>query len=101
MIYADNDNKLLGNFEFTDKKHANKAIERGWNEKSIENAKQNPIKVGESINRNTGNKSTVYFVDDNQYIVIDNVTNTIVQTSDLNDKDWKVDSGIKNIRSTK
>ena len=101
VIYADNDNKLLGNFEFTDKKHANKAIERGWNEKSIENAKQNPIKVGESINRNTGNKSTVYFVDDNQYIVIDNVTNTIVQTSDLNDKDWKVDSGIKNIRSTK
>ena len=78
VIYADNDNKLLGNFEFTDKKHANKAIERGWNEKSIENAKQNPIKVGESINRNTGNKSTVYFVDDNQYIVIDNVTNTIV-----------------------
>ena len=78
MIYADNDNKLLGNFEFTDKKHANKAIERGWNEKSIENAKQNPIKVGESINRNIDNKSTVYFVDDNQYIVIDNVTNTIV-----------------------
>ena len=101
VVYADNDNKLLGNFEFTDKKHANKAIERGWNEKSIENAKQNPIKVGESINRNTGNKSTVYFVDENQYIVIDNVTNTIVQTSDLNDKDWKVDSGIKNIRSTK
>ncbi|WP_223230841.1 colicin E5-related ribonuclease [Campylobacter concisus] len=53
------------------------------------------------MNRNTGNKSTVYFVDENQYIVIDNVTNTIVQTSDLNDKDWKVDSGIKNIRSTK
>ena len=75
MIYADNDNKLLGNFEFTDK---NKAIERGWNEKNIENAKQNPIKVGESINRNIDNKSTVYFVDDNQYIVIDNVTNTIV-----------------------
>ena len=46
---------------------------RGWTRQAIDNALQNPLKTGSTINRATGNSATAYFVSQNQYVVVDDV----------------------------
>ncbi|MEG2328853.1 colicin E5-related ribonuclease [Anaerorhabdus sp.] len=57
------------------------------NNQKIADAINNPYKVENSVNKFTGNSIKVYYIDDMHYVAIDNVTQKVVQVSDLNRKD--------------
>ncbi|MEG1461950.1 MAG: colicin E5-related ribonuclease [Anaerorhabdus sp.] len=61
--------------------------ERLRNNQKIADAINNPYKVENSVNKFTGNSIKVYYIDDMHYVAIDNVTQKVVQVSDLNRKD--------------
>ena len=68
---------------------------RGWSLDAIKNAILNG-KTGVSTNRATGNESSVYSYpgSQNQYVVIDDITRSVVQVSNLHDTGWIPDKGI-------
>lgn len=47
----------------------------------------------DSVNKFTGNPAKAYFINDTHYVVIDTVTNKVVQVSDLIDDFWKFTPG--------
>jgi hypothetical protein len=47
------------------------------------------------MNTSTGNAATAYFDGDGSYVVRDDVTGDLVQTSNRNDPNWVVDSRIR------
>jgi RHS repeat-associated protein len=70
---------------------------RKWTDATIRQVMDAPYAVGKSINMRNNNPATAYFLTKNQYVVIDDITNEVVQISDLLKADWKVDTRITNI----
>lgn len=54
----------------------------------IANARNNPVKTSKSVNRTTGNTSTLYYIDDVHYVAFDDVTGKVIQVADLRIPDW-------------
>lgn len=51
--------------------------ERGWTNEKIADAINNPVKVGESVNKATDNKVKLYFIDDVHYVAVDTATGNV------------------------
>ena len=68
---------------------------RGWTMNSVESLIMSPYTTRSSINRATGNSATAYFDEYGNYVIVDDLTNEIVQVSDRNDPNWIPDSSIK------
>jgi len=73
---------------------------RNWSKSDIEETIRNPYKKGKSVdNYNWKNDpATVYFISDNQYVVINNNDLSITQVSDKNDSNWVIDGRIYDIK---
>ncbi|MGE7912693.1 colicin E5-related ribonuclease, partial [Lysinibacillus xylanilyticus] len=80
--------------KFSKGKFKNQVAERGWTNEKIADAINNPVKVGESVNKATGNKVELYFVDDVHYVAIDKGTGKVIQVADLNKADWVPEGGL-------
>jgi RHS repeat-associated protein len=74
---------------------------RGWTQSSIDSVVNRPAATGRTTNLATGNPATAYFNQDGHYVVRDNVTGALVQTSHQNypigngPGQWSVDSRIQ------
>jgi hypothetical protein len=91
-----------GNTEFTtDTKIDNQMSGRGWTQQTVADTISNPYKIGEALNRATGNPAIAYFTEDGGYVVVDSITREVVQISNRNIPDWIVDTSIKNITKVK
>ena len=66
----------------------NQVTIRGLTNDKIADAINNPIKLGNSVNKYTGNSVTLYYVDDIHYVAVDDVTNKVIQIADLRDPFW-------------
>jgi ElaB/YqjD/DUF883 family membrane-anchored ribosome-binding protein len=81
--------------EFSDKfnkgRFKNQVQERGWTRDMIADTINNPYKTEKSINKYTGNSVTVYFKDEIHYVAVDDGTGKVIQVSDLNKPNWKLD----------
>lgn len=88
---------IADDIKFTDKfskpGYGNQVVSRGWSNQKIADAINNPYKVVDSVNNFTGNPAKVYFINDTHYVVIDSVTNKVVQVSDLTKEYWKFTPG--------
>jgi hypothetical protein len=73
---------------------------RLWSKTDIRNVITKPYKKWKSVdNYNWKNDpATVYFISNNQYIVINNITWDVVQVSDKKDIWWVVDERIYDIK---
>ena len=71
--------------------------QRGWTEKSVKNTIHSPYTTRTSTNMSTGNPATVYYNKQGGYVIVDNITNSIVQVSDnINPTTWNPDKNIIN-----
>ncbi len=71
--------------------------QRGWTEESVRETVSNPYTTRVSTNKATGNSATAYYNQRGGYIIVDDVTNDIVQVSDnINPVDWIPDPSIVN-----
>jgi len=61
---------------------------RGWTPDSIRQTINTATQIGEATNRATGNSATVFFVANNYYVVVDNVTRVVIQISNKLDSGW-------------
>ncbi|NDK08446.1 S8 family serine peptidase [Candidatus Gracilibacteria bacterium] len=93
------DNLIIGKLKYSSK-ILGQMEERKWTKNDIENVVKKPYKKGKSIDNFDGRNdpATAYFISDNQYIVVNNRTGDIVQISDKNYLDWKVDARIYDIK---
>lgn len=71
-------------------------IERGWNPEKIQDVLSNPFTTRESVNKATNNPATAYYMQNGHYVVVDDVTEDIIQISNLkiSGSDWYPDSAI-------
>ena len=70
---------------------------RGWTTQNIRNTVNTPYTTRRSTNRSTGHPATVYYTKEGAYVVVDNITNEVVQVSDYNKpSEWIPDSSIEN-----
>ena len=69
---------------------------RGWTIQSVTETINSPYTTRSSVNRGTGNTATAYFNENDSYVVIDDVTNEVVQVSNLYDPSWGPDRDIIN-----
>ena len=70
---------------------------RGWTENLIKDTVDNPYTVRNSLNKATGNSATVFYTQQGSYVIVDDVTKSIVQVSDnINPSTWVPDSSIIN-----
>ncbi|MCI8271292.1 MAG: hypothetical protein HFG16_03155 [Erysipelotrichaceae bacterium] len=79
--------------KFSKGAYVNQVTERGWSNQKIADTINNPYKVVDSVNTFTGNPAKAYFINEIHYVVIDTITNKVVQVSDLADDFWKFTSG--------
>lgn len=89
----------VDNLEFSAKfdnaNYINQVAELGWTNEMIVDTINNPIKTSSSYNKYTGNTVTNYYIDDNHYVAVDDVTHKVIQIADLGKIDWKADDYIK------
>jgi len=89
----------VDNLEFSAKfdnpSQMNEVFKRGWNKEKIVDTINNPVKTSTSYNKYTGNTVTNYYIDDDHYVAVDDVTHKVIQVADLNKTDWKADDYIK------
>ena len=75
----------------------NQMVKRGWTEDVVRNTVDKPYTTRTSVNKATGNPATVYYTKKGSYVIVDNVTKTIVQISDnINPSTWAPDTSIVN-----
>ena len=73
----------------------NQMTKRGWTESTVRDTVSNPYTKRVSVNKATGNSATVYYNKSGGYVIIDDVTNAIVQVSDnINPSTWAPDPSI-------
>lgn len=88
---------IADDIKFTDKfsmkDYKNQVASRGWSNQKIADAINSPYKVVDSVNNFTGNPAKVYFINETHYVVIDTVTNKVVQVSNVADDFWKFTPG--------
>lgn len=73
--------------------YKNQVTERGWTNQKIADAINEPYKIVDSVNKYTGNSAKVYFINETHYVVVDAVTNKVVQVSDLTKEIWEFTPG--------
>ncbi|MBL0319084.1 MAG: hypothetical protein IPP74_07325 [Alphaproteobacteria bacterium] len=89
--------EILGVKTVIEPKILDQMIERGWNEKLIDDTILNPLNTVEAmdtrfdptIGKRLNDPATGYIGKDGSYVVKNNVTGQIVQISDRNKPDWK------------
>ncbi|MCL6457767.1 MAG: hypothetical protein K6T85_07155 [Gorillibacterium sp.] len=69
---------------------------RRWTNDSVKGTVSDYYTTRSATNRATGNPATVYYNKDGSYIIVDNVTNELVQVSNKIDSNWTPDSSIIN-----
>ncbi|MBN1056962.1 hypothetical protein DVW05_16720 [Clostridium botulinum] len=77
--------------KFSKPAYKNQIVKRGWSNESIANTINNPVKLGSSVNKYTGNPVTLYYIDDIHYVAVDNITNKAIQVADMFDPNWVAD----------
>jgi hypothetical protein len=78
-------------------KLSNQMTQRGWNESTVRNTVSSPHTTRISTNKATGNSATVYYNKSGGYVIIDDVTEAVVQVSDnINPSTWIPDPSIIN-----
>lgn len=77
-------------------KLANQMQKRGWDESLVRQTVDSPYTTRVSKNLATGNSSTVYYMKDGSYVIVDDITNEVVQISDRFDTNWIPDVNIIN-----
>jgi hypothetical protein len=77
------------------KKLGNQMNNRGWTKETVQDTVDNPYTTRQSTNKSTGNSATAYYTEDGAYVIIDDVTNEVVQVSDRFDSKWVPDPSIK------
>jgi RHS repeat-associated protein len=78
-------------------KLSNQMTQRGWTERTVRNTVSNPYTTRMSTNKATGNPATVYYNKSGGYVIIDDITKTVVQISDnISPSTWIPDSSIIN-----
>lgn len=92
--------KTIKQFFSLDAKIINQMGKRGWTESKIANALESR-NTAQAIDKSTGQKATAYFIGHNQYVVKNDQTWKIIQISNLNDKEWKIDKTISPITKSK
>ena len=70
---------------------------RGWSIDSIKDVIKRPHTTRKAFNKSTGNQATVYYNKQGNYVVIDDTTKELIQTSKYGDKNWIPDSTIQNL----
>ena len=96
-------------FDYTDTKYEDKSIsglgskneayvkKRNWNMDLINNTYNYPYTTRQSINRTDNfHPATVYYNKDGDYIIVDDVTNELVQLSEYGNTAWQPDRDIIN-----
>lgn len=78
------------------KKIVDQMSKRGWTDDLLKSTRNNSFTTREALNKATGNKATAYFNKDGSYIVIDDITNDIIQISNRFDPNWFPDPTIIN-----
>ena len=73
---------------------------RLWSKSDIEYAIRNPYKKWKSVDNFDwkNDPATAFFISDNQYVVVNNITWDVVQVSDKNDLWWIIDARIYDIK---
>ncbi len=69
---------------------------RGWTKDSVTDTVDDAFTTRKAANRATGNSATVYYNKDGSHVIVDDITNEIVQVSDKFDVNWKPDDSIIN-----
>ena len=69
---------------------------RGWTMDTMNDVVGNPYTTREAFNKATGNSATVYYNKVGDYVVVDDITGELVQTSKFGDTGWIPDATIKN-----
>lgn len=68
---------------------------RGWTEDLINDTVDHPFTIRRSFNKATGGPATVFYNADGSYVVVDDITNEIIQISDkTNLSNWSPDDSI-------
>ncbi|WP_459480978.1 colicin E5-related ribonuclease [Clostridium saccharoperbutylacetonicum] len=64
------------------KKISNQMTQMRWTESTVRDIVSNTYTTCESINKATGNSATVYYNEARGYVIIDDITKSVVQVSD-------------------
>ncbi|AGF55466.1 glucan-binding repeat-containing protein [Clostridium saccharoperbutylacetonicum] len=76
-------------------KLSNQMTQRGWTESTVRDIVSKPYTTRASINKATGNSATVYYNKAGGYVIIDDITKSVVQVSDnINPSTWIPDPSI-------
>lgn len=88
---------IFGSSTKSAQKLSNQMNSRGWTEDIIRDTVDNPFTIRNSINKATGNSATVFYNKQGSYVIVDDITNEIVQISDnINPLIWIPDASIEN-----
>ena len=88
-------NLVFGSSTKSANKLSSQIRSRGWTEDLIKDTVDHPFTTRESINKATNNPATVFYTEQGSYVIVDDVTNEIVQISDnVNPLDWIPDDSI-------
>ena len=69
---------------------------RGWTQDSVRDTVDNAYTTRKAVNKATGNTATVYYNKDGSHVIIDDITNEVVQVSDKFEPNWIPDQSIIN-----
>lgn len=70
---------------------------RQWTESSVKDTVNVPFTTRVSVNKANGNPATVFYTKEGAYVVVDDVTNEVIQVSDrINPAEWIPDDHIVN-----
>lgn len=67
---------------------------RGWTKELVQSTVDNPYTTRKSTNKATGNTATVYYNEDGSHVILDDVSNEVIQVSDRGDLNWAPDGSI-------
>lgn len=86
---------VFGSSTKSTQKLMNQMNSRGWTEDLIRNTVDNPYTIRTSVNKAIGNSATVFYTQQDLYVIVDDVTKAIVQISDnINPSTWAPDLSI-------
>ena len=91
------DKLIFGSNTKSVQKLMNQINKRGWTEGLIKDTVDNPFTIRQSINKATGNTASVFYTERGAYVIVDDITNEIVQISDnIDQTTWIPDTSIIN-----
>lgn len=86
---------IFGSDTKSAQKLSNQMSNRGWTKELVENIVDDSYTTRVSINKATGNSATVFYTKQGSYVIVDDVTKSIVQVSDnINPSTWVPDMSI-------